>query len=270
MIAPFSVRRTALAGLLTLLVLPTTALAADAPTGGLDASTTPAAGTPAAPATAPVPAVPTRASAQLAGAGTWSAVPSAGTGSPLRVTGSFVKSLADRRVRVERRTPSGRWQQATTARVRSTGRFAAVWRTRSTRVHELRVVLVPVPARSGDTASSRSTADVPSVRIAVLGRAKATWYGPGFYGRTTACGVTLQKDTVGVAHRTLPCGTQVEIRRGGRSVVVPVIDRGPFANGATFDLTKAAADGIGVDGVNPVSFVQRDDLPRVATPSSAR
>lgn len=267
MIAPFPVRRTALAGLLALLALPTTALAADAPTGGLSASAAPA---PAAPAAPPTAATPTRASAQLAGAGTWSAVPSAGAGSPLRISGSFATGLADRRIRVERRTPSGRWQAATTARVRSTGRFAATWRTRSTRVHELRVVLAPAGSRSSKAASPRSTADVPSVRIAVLGRAKATWYGPGLYGRTTACGLTLQPDTVGVAHRTLPCGTQVEIRRGGGTVVVPVIDRGPFANGAMFDLTKPAADRIGVDGVDPVSFVQRDDLPRVATPATAR
>jgi rare lipoprotein A (peptidoglycan hydrolase) len=53
-------------------------------------------------------------------------------------------------------------------------------------------------------------------------------------------------------------------------VVAPVIDRGPFANGATFDLTKTVADLVGVGGVDPVTFVQRDDLPRVATPAQAR
>jgi hypothetical protein len=264
------VRRTALAGLIALLALPTAATAQDAPTGGLNASTTaPAATTPSDPA--PVAATPTRASATLSGAGTWSAVPSKGTGSPLRIAGAFSPSLADRRVLVERRTPSGRWQRAASARVRSTGRFAATWRTRSTRVHELRVVLAPATDRRASTAaSSRATADAPSVRIAVLGRAKATWYGPGLYGKTTACGVTLRPDTVGVAHRTLPCGTQVEIRRGGKTVVAPVIDRGPFANGATFDLTKTVADQVGVGGVDPVTFVQRDDLPRVATPAQAR
>jgi len=264
------VRRAALAGLFALLTLPAVATAADTPTGGLDASTTTAAPAPAAPADPAAGPVPSRASAELAGAGTWIAVPSAGAGSPLNVIGRFSTSLADRRVRVERRTASGRWQQATTARVRSTGRFVAVWRTRSTRVHELRVVLVPLKAaESSEAASSRATADPQSVTIAVLGRAKATWYGPGFYGRRTACGVTLQPDTVGIAHRTLPCGTQVEIRRGGKSVVVPVIDRGPFANDATFDLTKSVADRVGVTGVDPVSFVQRDDLPRAPVPATA-
>jgi hypothetical protein len=265
-IAPRFVQRTALVGLTALLALTPDALAADAPTGGLAAST--AAAAPAAPPAAA--ATPTRASAQLSGAGTWSAVPSAGAGSPVRVSGAFGTELAGRRVRVERRTPSGRWLGAATARIRTTGRFAATWRTSSTRVHVLRVVLAPLSsARSSAAASSRATNDAPSVRIAVLGRAKATWYGPGLYGRTTACGVTLQPETVGIAHRTLPCGTQVEIRRGAKTVVVPVIDRGPFANGATFDLTKPVADEVGVGGVDPVSWVQRDDLPLVATPASA-
>lgn len=279
MIAPFSVRRTTLAGLIALLALPTAALAADAPTGGVAPTATapatpapPAPGQPADPATGDVSPTPTRATAELAGAGRWRAVPSAGTGSPLHVIGDFSKDLAERRVRVERRTASG-WRRATTARIRSSGRFVATWRTRSTRVHELRVVLVPTgdePAEPDTAAaSSRATSEPPSVKVAVLGRVKATWYGPGLWGNTTSCGVTLQPDVVGVAHRTLPCGTQVEIRRGGKTVVVPVIDRGPFANGATFDLTKAAADRVGVDGVNPVTWVQRDDLAVAETPATA-
>lgn len=67
----------------------------------------------------------------------------------------------------------------------------------------------------------------------------ATYYGPGLYGQRTACGQTLTRDTVGVAHRSLPCGTQVEFEWHGRHVVVPVIDRGPYANGAEWDLTEA-------------------------------
>lgn len=276
MIAPLPVRRAALAGLLALLALPAAATAADPLTGG--ATPTTAAADPSVPAAptdaAPAPAgpTPTRASATLSGVGTWSAIPSGATGAPLRIAGSFDTALADRRIRVERRTPSGRWLKVKSARVRSTGRFATVWKTRSTRVHELRVVLEPTSraakANSG-AATARATSDAPSVRIAVLGRVKATWYGPGLYGNTTSCGVTLAPDTVGVAHRTLPCGTQVEFRRGGKTVVAPVIDRGPFANDATFDLTKTVADRVGVTGVDPVSFVVRGDLPRAETPAQA-
>ena len=56
----------------------------------------------------------------------------------------------------------------------------------------------------------------------------ATWYGPGFYGRRTACGVKMSRTLLGVAHKTLPCGTQVAVLYKGRRITVPVVDRGPF------------------------------------------
>jgi rare lipoprotein A (peptidoglycan hydrolase) len=69
----------------------------------------------------------------------------------------------------------------------------------------------------------------------------ATWFGPGFYGQQTACGQTMSPVIVGVASRTLPCGTLVLMSYKGHRLVVPVIDRGPYANGATWDLTWGAA-----------------------------
>jgi rare lipoprotein A len=57
---------------------------------------------------------------------------------------------------------------------------------------------------------------------------------------------------IGVAHRTLPCGTQVQIAYRGRTIVVPVIDRGPFANGADWDLTQAAAEELGMAGTSHI------------------
>ena len=72
-------------------------------------------------------------------------------------------------------------------------------------------------------------------------RQRATWYGPGFFGNQTACGKTLARSTTGVAHRTLPCGSKVVIAYEGRYVRTKVIDRGPFANGAKWDLTQATA-----------------------------
>jgi rare lipoprotein A len=74
----------------------------------------------------------------------------------------------------------------------------------------------------------------------------STWYGPGFYGNRTACGKRLTRSTLGVAHKTLPCGTKVALRANGRSIVVPVIDRGPYARGVTYDLTAATAEHLGV------------------------
>jgi rare lipoprotein A len=74
---------------------------------------------------------------------------------------------------------------------------------------------------------------------------KATWYGPGFWGNQTACGMTLQPTTIGTAHKKLPCGTQVTFTHQGRSVSATVIDRGPYRKGYAWDLTKKAAKRIG-------------------------
>ncbi len=73
-----------------------------------------------------------------------------------------------------------------------------------------------------------------------------TWYGPGWYGRRTACGNTLTSRLYGVAHKTLPCGTVVYFRFRGRTVRTKVVDRGPYAAGVHFDLTWAAARKLGV------------------------
>jgi rare lipoprotein A len=72
----------------------------------------------------------------------------------------------------------------------------------------------------------------------------ATWFGPGFYGQKTACGQTMSPVIVGVASRTLPCGTLVLVNYKGHRLTVPVIDRGPYSNGATWDLTWGAASAL--------------------------
>lgn len=75
---------------------------------------------------------------------------------------------------------------------------------------------------------------------------KATWYGPGLYGNRLACGGRLRTRTLGVAHKSLPCGTKVALRYRGNTVVVPVIDRGPYAHGVSYDLTEATARKLGM------------------------
>jgi hypothetical protein len=82
--------------------------------------------------------------------------------------------------------------------------------------------------------------------VALMRSGRATWYGPGLYGNRTACGKRLRPQTLGVAHKSLPCGTQVTFYRSGRFVTVPVIDRGPFRQGVAWDLTAAAARKLGV------------------------
>lgn len=80
----------------------------------------------------------------------------------------------------------------------------------------------------------------PPEPVVTDGTVVASWYGPGFYGNRTACGQEYTPEIQGVAHRTLPCGTQIRITSpAGRTVVVPVIDRGPFIAGRTLDLSNA-------------------------------
>jgi peptidoglycan hydrolase-like protein with peptidoglycan-binding domain len=102
---------------------------------------------------------------------------------------------------------------------------------------------------SGAVNKATSTALVHSMDLA-----SATWYGPGFYGNQTACGTVLRQDTLGVAHKTLPCGTKVTLSYHGHSIVVPVIDRGPYSRGYTFDLTSATAQALGVTTSTDVRY----------------
>ena len=92
------------------------------------------------------------------------------------------------------------------------------------------------PPPSGEPASSAGSWTVYK---------KATWYGPGFWGNQTACGMTLSPKTIGTAHKKLPCGTQVTFTYNGRSVAATVIDRGPYRKGYAWDLTKKAAKKVG-------------------------
>lgn len=84
--------------------------------------------------------------------------------------------------------------------------------------------------------------------------AGATWYGPGFYGNQTACGQVLQPGTVGVAHRSLPCGTKVKFAYHGRQLVTAVIDRGPYSEGHAWDLTNGARMALGFEGSDRVLY----------------
>jgi rare lipoprotein A (peptidoglycan hydrolase) len=79
-------------------------------------------------------------------------------------------------------------------------------------------------------------------------RAYASWYGPGLYGNHLACGGRLSPGTLGVAHKSLPCGTKLTLRHRGRSVGVRVIDRGPYVAGREFDLTERTAQRLRFHG----------------------
>ncbi len=79
-----------------------------------------------------------------------------------------------------------------------------------------------------------------------------SWYGPGLFGGALACGGTLGFSTMGVANKTLPCGTKVTLRYRGRQVRVPVIDRGPYVGGREYDLTAATRAALGFGDLGTV------------------
>ncbi len=87
-------------------------------------------------------------------------------------------------------------------------------------------------------------------RLNVFRQAFASWYDD--YGSPLACGGTLGYNELGVAHKTLPCGTKLTLRYRGRSVRVRVIDRGPFVGGREFDLTGATKRALGFGDLGTV------------------
>ncbi len=130
-----------------------------------------------------------------------------------------------------------------TVHTRDDGGFRARWRAPHAGVFTARAVVRGSEAEQG--ASSR-------VRINVYRSAAASYYGPGLYGGSLACGGTLRPGTLGVANRSLPCGTRLTLRYGKRSVSVQVIDRGPFSGNREFDLTAATKARLGFPSTGTV------------------
>jgi rare lipoprotein A len=129
------------------------------------------------------------------------------------------------------------WMVAATGRTDSAGAFVVVLRPR----HIGRFMFRAATARP---ASAGATTPTP---IEIYRRVVATIFGAGDYGSRTACGQALTPALLGVAHRTLPCGTLVDITYGSLRITVPVVDRGPFVGGVSYDLTTATAAALGID-----------------------
>jgi rare lipoprotein A len=141
-----------------------------------------------------------------------------------RVSGRTQPAIAGRPVLLQRRARD-RWVTFARATTRAGGVFALRFRPRKPTSSRVRLVV---------DASRREIG-----RLNVYRRTSVSWYGPGLYGNKLSCGGRLTPGTLGVAHKTLPCGTRVTLRHGGRIVRVPVVDRGPFVGGREFDLTAA-------------------------------
>ncbi len=87
---------------------------------------------------------------------------------------------------------------------------------------------------------------------------EASWYGTGFHGKKTASGETFDQHDLTAAHPTLPLGTEATVTNPetGKSVEVEINDRGPYRKGRDIDLSKEAAQEIGMkkEGAAPVKI----------------
>jgi len=89
---------------------------------------------------------------------------------------------------------------------------------------------------------------LPEGRVSQVGI--ASWYGPGFHGKSTASGDVYDQNELTAAHQTLPLGTRVMVTNmeNGSSTEVTITDRGPFAKGRIIDLSYAAAQALDMTG----------------------
>ncbi|HEX6458766.1 MAG TPA: septal ring lytic transglycosylase RlpA family protein [Thermoleophilaceae bacterium] len=159
-------------------------------------------------------------------------------GKTLQVTGTD-RNAAGRTVTVETRQGTDPWEAVASVAVGQDGSFSTSWRPTSGGQFQIRGVL------AGASSAANSPSSSAPRTVVVYKRSIATWYGPGFYGKRTACGRRLTRRLVGVANRHLRCGTQVQLSYHGHTLVAPVVDRGPFAHHAQWDLTAAAAKQLG-------------------------
>jgi rare lipoprotein A len=211
-------------------------------------------------------AVPARAAADTATAG----VPTGGTAAPsggavapgagdivlrasagalvnrsTRLRGTVPTRLRGRAVLIKLLNADGSWTTVARATADNAGNYSVPWRSKRSGRFTLRASI-----DGAVHAGASPGTDTGQTRVTVYPSAIATWYGPrGARAEQTACGVRLTKATVGVAHRTLPCGTRVELFYRGRRITVPVIDRGPYANNASWDLTIATSDALNFTAV---------------------
>jgi len=149
------------------------------------------------------------------------------------VSGTLRPGLAGRVVMLQARE-NHRWRTVARVRTRSAGHFLLRYLPHQTGSERVRLRFAGDPL---DRSANRRLGWLNVYRLA-----EASWYGSG---GSMACGGSLTSSTMGVANKTLPCGTLVTLRYEGRSVRVPVVDRGPYVAGREFDLTQATKQALG-------------------------
>ncbi|MGI8715407.1 MAG: septal ring lytic transglycosylase RlpA family protein [Solirubrobacteraceae bacterium] len=159
-------------------------------------------------------------------------------GYAFQVDGKLLPGRAGRAVALQGHSRSG-WATLARARTGARGGFAVRYAPGASGIaRHLRVVF------RGDRANARSTG--PAGAMTVYTQSVASWYQDG---GSTACGFHAG---LGVANRSLPCGTKVRFRYAGRTATATVDDRGPFVGGREWDLNQNTAAALGFAGVGTV------------------
>jgi rare lipoprotein A len=164
-------------------------------------------------------------------------------GRTAKVGGRISPASGGRTVTLERRGGKG-WKTIDKDRTSASGRFTLKFTSRRADTAKVRVRF------AGDRSTNAETRGLG--RLNIFRPALASWYGPGLYGNKLGCGGTLSAGTVGVAHKSLPCGTRVVLRKGDRIVRAKVIDRGPYVGAREFDLTAATKQRLGFGSTGTV------------------
>jgi hypothetical protein len=165
------------------------------------------------------------------------------------VTSRHLNALEGRTVRVLGALHPAIAREPVVLQARRGGRWRTVAHTRTGAQGRFRLRFVPGEAT---TEALRVAARKATRRVGLLNvyrEVVASYYGGG---GSLACGGELTSSTMGVANKTLPCGTLVTLRYGGHSVRVPVVDRGPYVPGREFDLTEATKQALGFPGLGSV------------------
>src|SRR5580698_5438964 len=161
-------------------------------------------------------------------------------GETASVAGALRPGLSGRLVALQALGHRG-WSTLAQTRTGAGGRFRLRYVPRHTVSELVRLRFAGGPY---DLASYRRLGRLDAYRLA-----EASWYGGG---GSLACGGSLTSNTLGVANKTLPCGTMITLRYDGRTVRVPVVDRGPYVAGREYDLTEATKRALGFEGVGEV------------------
>ena len=159
-------------------------------------------------------------------------------GDPVRVAGRLLPGRAGRTVALQGRSAAG-WRTLARARTGGRGGFALRYTPDAPGIgRHLRVLF------KGDGGNGRSVDAAGAVTV--YEQSMASWYQDG---GSTACGFHAG---LGVANKSLPCGTKVRFRHAGHTVTATVDDRGPYVGGRAWDLNQNTAAALGFDGVGPV------------------